>query len=136
MIFSYLIIALLIAITSTTNVVKWYSGHLPTPSYLEADIIFNGNLGQLCAMYGASDRGTFALAQYWTGVDRGGVFQKDWYYAGPRYCVNDTLIAVKEGASDEFNPATMWQYSGACGDSVHTIGWTYELRAMVTCDCC
>jgi len=135
MIFSYFIIALLMA-TSTANVVKWYSGHLPTPSAWEAGVIFNANVGELCQMYGAKDRGSYVVAQHWTGTDRGGVFQKDWYYAGPRYCTNDTLIAVKEGARDELNPATMWKYSGACGESVHTIGWTYELRALMICDCC
>jgi hypothetical protein len=140
MISYYSFIMLVFISISITNVNagsnKWYYGHLPTPAEWEADLIFNGNFPRFCQSHGAKYVAGGATAQYWTGTDRGGVFAKDWYYAGPRYCANDTLIAVKEGPSNELNPATMWKYNGGCGATVHTHGWTYALRGLIVCDCC
>ncbi|CAF3777777.1 unnamed protein product [Rotaria magnacalcarata] len=85
------------------------SSELPSYAALETNInIYNKyllNLGYFQVPIG-SDIKSVDLGH------RGGVFQKYLYFAGTRYCANNTLIAVKEDVHNELNPATMRKYSG------------------------
>jgi hypothetical protein len=124
-----------IANSLNPSITYFYSGHLPTPTAWEADLIFNGNYQLFCQNIGASFVSATTTMSHYTGHDesRGGHFYPGWYYVGPRHCLPDLLMWVSWGDYHADNSYTVWKYSGTCGDTNLISGWTFERRALITC---